>query len=143
LRLHSLMPCPFDKNETVPDFFANGFLLQPVDHISLLTELHKYNEVAIVRIRLNARFQKIRFQHLKLYWKKEMSEVIDIDPRALMDKNRIIGGKTPLLPVGNTYFYYLISIGKFPKPVKIGKRSFWVARDVFSAIQQLSTVEKA
>ena len=72
-----------------------------------------------------------------------MSEVNEIDPRALMDKGRIIGGKTPLLPIGNTYFYYLISIGKFPKPVKIGKRSFWLAGDVFSALQQLSAGEKA
>ena len=61
------------------------------------------------------------------------------DPRALLRKSQIIGGNTPILPLGNTAFYALIQAGKFPKPRKIGRASVWPASEVFAAIEKLST----
>jgi hypothetical protein len=63
-----------------------------------------------------------------------------IDRRALIDKPIILGtdGHPGLFNVGNTTFYELIRTGRFPKPVKLGRKSLWRAADVYAALEKLT-----
>lgn len=62
-----------------------------------------------------------------------------IHPDALIRKAQILGtnGTAPLLAIGNTRFYELISEGRLPKPRKIGTASFWRAGDILAALEVL------
>ncbi len=61
-----------------------------------------------------------------------------LHPSALIRKPQIIGtgGSTPLLAVGNTRFYELIAKGRFPRPIKIGRASFWRVSEVLAALAE-------
>lgn len=65
----------------------------------------------------------------------------EIDRRALLDRKTLLGadGRPGLLPVRNTTFYAMIASGKFPPPRKIGRRSVWIASEVFAALERLAS----
>ena len=48
----------------------------------------------------------------------------------------------PLVPVGRSTWWHWVSIGKAPKPGKLGERvTMWRANDVFAMIEQLQPQE--
>ena len=42
----------------------------------------------------------------------------------------LIGGPAPALPVSKATLYRMIATGTFPKPRKLGHRSFWAEEDI-------------
>ena len=57
----------------------------------------------------------------------------DLKNSSLLRINQVL----ELIPVSRTTFYKGISIGKFPKPIKLGKCSFWHINDIKKAIAEM------
>lgn len=68
------------------------------------------------------------------------SNAIEVDP--LLRENDILGKKdradTGIWRVSRSYFREQIRAGEFPKPLKIGRLSFWRRSTVISAIDRLT-----
>jgi predicted DNA-binding transcriptional regulator AlpA len=50
-------------------------------------------------------------------------------------------GVKSILPLGTTMLYGLMKEGKLPKPVKIGRASFWDADEIRRAARELMTAD--
>jgi len=61
-------------------------------------------------------------------------------PVRMLDLSDIIRSskKRGLLPIGKSALYELIRNGKFPRPLKIGRRSVWREADVAAAVERLT-----
>ncbi len=62
-----------------------------------------------------------------------------IHPDSLIRLHQILGTRDtpPLLSIGRTTFYRLISEGKLPQPRKLGGASLWRAGDILAALETL------
>ncbi len=59
----------------------------------------------------------------------------------LYNKNCLLSLKEVLKMLGGvskSYYYQRIKTHDYPKPIKIGRRSFWLAQDIISLIERLS-----
>ena len=66
---------------------------------------------------------------------------MQVHESALLRIHQIIGdrerGIAPLIPISRASWWAGVANGRYPKPVKIGRMTFWRAADVLALVKSL------